>query len=162
MAPRPPPHILAVHSSPSSKHPVPDAAFLVPTHHIVLAAHCAHIPRLPVSHAQPRPGGALALPAAETFVPLHAFLVAHCASRLVGVLLPLPPAMLVPARTAAYLAADAAGSKMSALMALTRHVTGVWRNACALGVFDRDLWAALDWTWEVLLGAMNMVAAGTH
>ncbi|KAI0265365.1 hypothetical protein BC834DRAFT_825016 [Gloeopeniophorella convolvens] len=182
----PPTHILAVHSSPSSKHPVSDAVFLVPTHHIVLAAHCAHIPRLPVSRAQARPGGALALPAmplvvpqAEAFAPLHAFLVTHRVDRLVGALLPLPPAMLAPARAsgsaaagplaavsapqaAAYLAASASGDKMSALMALTRHVTGVWRNACALGVFDRDLWAALDWTWEVLLGAMNMVAAGTY
>jgi hypothetical protein len=47
---------------------------------------------------------------------------------------------------------------MSALMALTRTVSAIWRNACALGVFDRELWAALDFSWEVILGAMNMVA----
>ncbi|KAI0265357.1 hypothetical protein BC834DRAFT_988945 [Gloeopeniophorella convolvens] len=144
-------HILAVHSSPSSKHPVSDAVFLVPTHHIVLPAHCTHILRLSVSHAQPRPGGTLALPAmplvvpqAEAFAPLHVFLVAHRADRLVGALLPLPPAMLAPARASgsaaavsapqatAYLAADAAGDKMSGLMELTWHVA---EGKAALRIF---------------------------
>ncbi|KAH8984848.1 hypothetical protein EDB92DRAFT_1936459 [Lactarius akahatsu] len=181
----PPTHILAVQSSPSSGRPVSDAVFLVPTHHIVLAAHCAHIPRLPVSRPQTRSSGAFAVPVmplvvphAEAFAPLHAFLVAHRLDRLMANLLPVPPAMLAATRTggasaaagpfahvsapqvATYLAASAAGDKMSALMALTRTVSAIWRNACALGVFDRDLWAALDFSWEVILGAMNMVATG--
>ncbi|KAI0262835.1 hypothetical protein BGY98DRAFT_1104055 [Russula aff. rugulosa BPL654] len=50
------------------------------------------------------------------------------------------------------------GDKMSMLMALTRTVSAIWHNACALGIFDRDLWAALDFSWEVILGTMNMVA----
>lgn len=181
----PPTHILAVQSSPSSKHPVSDVVFLVPTHHIVLAAHCAHIPRLPVSRPQARSSGALAVPVmplvvphAEAFAPLHAFLVTHRLDRLTAALLPVPPAMLAATRAggasaaagpfahvsapqiATFLAASAAGDKMSALMALTRTVSAIWRNACALGVFDRDLWAALDFSWEVILGAMNMVATG--
>ncbi|KAH9060285.1 hypothetical protein EDB87DRAFT_1562111 [Lactarius vividus] len=178
----PPTHILAVQSSPSSGRPVSDAVFLVPTHHIVLAAHCAHIPRLPVSRPQTRSSGAFAVPVmplvvphAEAFAPLHAFLVAHRLDRLMANLLPVPPAMLAGTRAgsasgpfahvsapqvATYLAASAAGDKMSALMALTRTVSAIWRNACALGIFDRDLWAALDFSWEVILGAMNMVATG--
>ena len=180
----PPTHILAVQSSPSSGRPVSDAVFLVATHHIVLAANCAHIPRLPVSRPQTRSSGALSVPVmplvvphAEAFAPLHAFIVAHRLDRLMAVLLPVPPAMLSPSRAgsasagpfahvsapqvATYLAASAAGDKMSALMALTRTVSAIWRNACALGVFDRDLWAALDFSWEVILGAMNMVATGS-
>ncbi|KAI9452068.1 hypothetical protein BJY52DRAFT_1205788 [Lactarius psammicola] len=181
----PPTHILAVQSSPSSGRPVSDAVFLVPTHHIVLAAQCAHIPRLPVSRPQARSSGALAVPVmplvvphAEAFAPLHAFLVAHRLDRLMANLLPVPPTMLAGSRAgsasaaagpfahvsapqvATYLSASAAGDKMSALMALTRTVSAIWRNACALGVFDRDLWAALDFSWEVILGAMNMVATG--
>ena len=178
----PPTHILAVQSSPSSKHPVSDAVFLVPAHHIVLAANCAHIPRIPVSRAQMRSNGMLAVPVmplvvphAEAFAPLHAFLVAHRLDRLMSALLPVPSSMLSGARAgssrgpfahisapqvATFLAASAAGDKMSALMALTRTVSAIWRNACALGVFDRDLWAALDFSWEVILGAMNMVATG--
>ncbi|KAH9983388.1 hypothetical protein BJV74DRAFT_850622 [Russula compacta] len=182
---RPPPtHILAVQSSPSSKHPVPDVAFLIPTHHIVLAANCAHIPRIPLSRPQMRSNGMLAVPVmplvvphAEAFAPLHTFLVARRLDRLMSALLPVPPSMLSGARAgtsaaagpfahisapqvATFLAASASGDKMSALMALTRTVSAIWRNACALGIFDRDLWAALDFSWEVILGAMNMVATG--
>ena len=183
----PPTHILAVQSSPSSGRPASDTVFLVPTHHIVLAANCAHIPRMPVSRPQTRSNGALVVPMmplvvphAEAFAPLHAFLVAHRLDRLMATLLPVPPTMLATSRSrggsassaagpfahvsapqvATYLAASAAGDKMSALMALTRTVSAIWRNACALGIFDRDLWAALDFSWEVILGAMNMVATG--
>ncbi|KAI0293633.1 hypothetical protein B0F90DRAFT_1811802 [Multifurca ochricompacta] len=183
----PPTHILAVQSSPSSKHPVSDIVFLIPTHQIVLAANCAHIPRIPASRSQIRSNGMLAIPVmplvvphAEAFAPLHSFIVAHRLDRLMSALLPVPPSMLSGATTrgsgsgagagpfahvsapqvATYLAASAAGDKMSALMALTRTVSAIWRNACALGVFDRDLWAALDFSWEVILGAMNMVATG--
>jgi hypothetical protein len=180
----PPTHILAVQSSPSSKHPVSDAVFIIPTHHIVLAANCAHIPRIPVSRPQMRSNGMLSVPVmplvvphAEAFAPLHTFLVSHRLDRLMSALLPVPPSMLSRARAgssapggpfahisapqvATYLAASASGDRMSALMALTRTVSAIWRNACALGIFDRDLWAALDFSWEVILGAMNMVATG--
>lgn len=120
----------------------------------------------------------LTVPAAEAFAPLHAFLISHRLDRFVGALLPVPASMLSSARAsgssssnplahvsapqlATYLAATAAGDKMSALMGLTRSVSAVWRNACALGIYDRDMWAGLDFAWEVILGAMNMVAAGT-
>jgi len=178
----PPTHILAVQSSPSSKHPTTDTVFLVPTHHIVLAANCAHIPRIPISRPHTRSNGMrtvpvmpLVVPHAEAFAPLHAFLISHRLDRLMGALLPVPPSMLSmrggaassaggpfahlsAPQIATFLAASASGDKMSALMALTRTVSAIWRNACALGIFDRDLWAALDFSWEVILGAMNMVA----
>ncbi|KAF8495487.1 hypothetical protein F5888DRAFT_1794883 [Russula emetica] len=178
----PPTHILAVQSSPSSKHPTTDSVFLVPTHHIVLAANCSHIPRIPISRPQIRSSGKvtvpvmpLVVPHAEAFAPLHAFLVSHRLDRLMSALLPVPPSMLSmrggatssaggpfahisAPQIATFLAASASGDKMSALMALTRTVSAIWRNACGLGIFDRDLWAALDFSWEVILGAMNMVA----
>jgi len=37
-------------------------------------------------------------------------------------------------------------------------VHGLWRNVCALGVFDDNLWNAMDLAWEVLLTA---IAIGT-
>ncbi|KAI0061084.1 hypothetical protein BV25DRAFT_1805967 [Artomyces pyxidatus] len=180
----PPTHILAVFSSASSKHPASDNAILIPTHHIVLAANCAHLPRFPPSRAQHRANGMavvpvipLTVPTAEAFAPLHNFLVSHRLDRFMAALLPVPPELLSGARAgssssnplahvsapqlATYLAASAAGDKLSALMGLTRSVSAVWRNACALGVFDRDLWAGLDFAWEVILGAMNMVASGS-
>ncbi|KAA1474632.1 hypothetical protein DENSPDRAFT_841252 [Dentipellis sp. KUC8613] len=180
----PPSHVLAIFTSPNSKHPASDTALLLPTHHIVLAANCSLLPRLPISRPQARANGTAALPVipltvptAEAFAPLHAFLVSHRLDRFVCALLPVPPAMLSSARPggsspanplshvskpqlATYLATASKGDRMSALMGLTRTVSAVWRNACALGVFDRDMWAALDLAWEVILGAMNMVATG--
>ncbi|KAI0284151.1 hypothetical protein BC826DRAFT_1109838 [Russula brevipes] len=152
-------HILAVQSSPSSKHPAPDTIFLVPTYHIVLAANCAHIPRIPVSRPQMRSNGMLAVPVmplvvphTEAFTPLHAFLVAHRLDRLMSALLPVPPSMLAGARPGT--------SAPPAPLPTSPHPSAIWRNACALGIFDRDLWAALDFSWEVILGAMNMVTTG--
>jgi hypothetical protein len=176
-----------VQSCPSSKHPTTDSVYLVPAHHIVLAANCAQIPRIPISRPQMRSSGKLTVPVmplvvphAEAFAPLHAYLVSHRLDRLMSALLPVPHSMLshrgaamrggAPSsaagpfahisapQVATFLAASASGDKMSALMALTRSVSAIWRNACALGVFDRELWTALDFSWEVILGAMNMVA----
>ncbi|KAI0045945.1 GMC oxidoreductase [Auriscalpium vulgare] len=171
---QPPTHILAVFSSPTAKHPGSDTAVLIPTHHIVLAANCVQLPRFPDARVRQRSNGMmsvpvipLTVPAAEAFAPLHAFLVSHRLDRFIGALLPVPPAMLSAARAgsssgplahlsapqlATYLAGSAGGDKMSALMGLTRSVSAVWRNACALGVYDRDLWACLDFSWEVILG----------
>jgi hypothetical protein len=58
------------------------------------------------------------------------------------------------------LAASASGDKMSTLMAFTHTISAIWRNACTLGIFDHNLWAALDFSWEVILSMRNMVA--TH
>jgi len=181
----PPTHILAVFTSASSRPSTAgDIAVLIPTHHTILAINCAHLPRLPLSRPQPRSTGTAALPvipltvpSAEAFAPLHSFLVVHRLDEFLYTLLSIIPsqtfaavragssnsaanplAHLSPAQFATYLAASAKGDKMSALMGLTRNVMNVWRNACALGIFDRDLWAALDFAWEAILGAMNLVA----
>ncbi|KAI0299519.1 hypothetical protein BC826DRAFT_1102650 [Russula brevipes] len=144
-------HILAVQSSPSSKHPAPDTIFLVPTHHIVLAANCAHIPHIPVLHPQMRSNGMLAIPVmplvvphAEAFAPLHTFLVAHRLDRLMSTLLHVPPSMLAGARPGT--------SAPTGPFAHISAPSAIWRNTCALGTFDWDFWAALDFSWEVILG----------
>jgi hypothetical protein len=46
---------------------------------------------------------------------------------------------------------------MSVLMTHSSTVSGIRRKACALGNFDGYLWAALDFSWHVILGAMDMV-----
>jgi hypothetical protein len=38
-------------------------------------------------------------------------------------------------------------------------ITGIWKNACALGIFDDGLWDTLDLAWDILMEAFN-VAAG--
>lgn len=47
---------------------------------------------------------------------------------------------------------------MSGLMAHAKIINGVWRNACALGVFDAELWSVMDLAWEVVLVALNKAA----
>lgn len=63
-------------------------------------------------------------------------------------------------RLAKLLASSAAAqagpqSPMTGLMAHTKTINGVWRNACALGVFDTELWGVMDLAWEVVLVALT-------
>lgn len=36
---------------------------------------------------------------------------------------------------------------------------GLWQNVCALGIFDDDLWEAIDVMWQILLTSLA-VATG--
>jgi hypothetical protein len=40
------------------------------------------------------------------------------------------------------------------------HVKEVWQDMVALGLYDPQLWDAIDLAWEVILGALNLAAAG--
>jgi hypothetical protein len=52
-----------------------------------------------------------------------------------------------------------AGSSLQTLTSHAGHVTALWRNTVALGLFDPELWDAMDLAWEVVLGALNLAAA---
>jgi hypothetical protein len=113
----------------------------------------------------------LVVPHAEAFAPLHNFLVAHWLDWLMILLLPVPPSMLSGACAGtttssgpfAHIAAPYVTTffTISTLMALTRTVSAIWCNTFPLCFFDCDLWVALDFSWEVNLSVMNMVATGT-
>ncbi|KAL7284679.1 hypothetical protein ACG7TL_001980 [Trametes sanguinea] len=49
---------------------------------------------------------------------------------------------------------------MGVLMAHVKVVNGLWQDACALGVFDAELWGVMDLAWEVVLAAMTKVSEG--
>ncbi|KAJ6565547.1 hypothetical protein DFH09DRAFT_1314838 [Mycena vulgaris] len=75
--------------------------------------------------------------AAHTIFPAHAVvLAAHCAK-----LLRLPPS--VPS-----------GSSRTA----TLPVLPLWQDMVALGVYDSELWDALDLAWELVLGTLDSAA----
>ncbi|KAJ7700376.1 hypothetical protein B0H17DRAFT_1157889 [Mycena rosella] len=173
-----PTHALAI--TPSAKGPgaadAPHAIF--PIHAVVLAAHCAKLPRLPHA-ARPARSTAtlllqpLTLPSPQAFALLHAFMYTHRLAPLLAALLPLPPAFLEPLTHASLLAAlesgsarhalaahlcAAAGANLSALMAHAAHVKELWQDMVALGMYDAELWDALDLAWEVVLGALNLAA----
>ncbi|THH06681.1 hypothetical protein EW146_g9539 [Bondarzewia mesenterica] len=149
-----PTHILAVSTSASSTRPQPisETALLIPTQHIVLAANCAKLPRMPASRPQVRANGTavvpvitLTVPVAEAFAPLHTFLISRRFDKFLCSLLPVPSSMVSPLRAgssaspnplahlsasqlATYLAASAAGDKMSALMGIARSIIGFRRT----------------------------------
>jgi hypothetical protein len=173
LAPGPatPTHILALTSASGKSSPAA-ALTLHAAHHLVLLAHCAQLPALPPASSKSgaAPVVLLAVPAPDAFAPLHAFLYAHDTPALLGALLGLavPASALAgpSSGTAAHaqLAGSlahglvrAAGADAARLMAAARRVNGCWRNACALGVFDLELWDALDLAWEAVLGALNAV-----
>ncbi|KZT64450.1 hypothetical protein DAEQUDRAFT_769685 [Daedalea quercina L-15889] len=201
-----PTHMLAVSSSrgsPSQPNTPTAASFLAsnsptttvplfPAHALVLAAYCTLLPQLPRcagqrgSAALSLPLVPLAVPSAETFHLLHAYLHTRRADTLLAALLPslassLPPAHAASSssahqrsyvsnfsndsllRLAHALAHSAAvhGSPQGALGGLMAHVkviNGLWRNVCALGVNDAELWGVMDVAWEIVLAALTRVA----
>ncbi|KAJ6552196.1 hypothetical protein DFH09DRAFT_1366325 [Mycena vulgaris] len=114
-----------------------DAAHtILSVHVVVLAAHCAKLPRLPpwAPAGSSRAASAtltilpLALPSPHAFAILHGFMYTHR----------LAPAFLTSARSWG--------------------MQELWQDMVALGVYDPELWDALDLAWEVGLGVLNLAA----
>ncbi|KIJ16374.1 hypothetical protein PAXINDRAFT_75692 [Paxillus involutus ATCC 200175] len=177
-----PTHILALSRSSSQD----SSALLVATHAVVLASHCASLPRLPPSPVSGHPNATvsvtlpvlpLSIPSPAAFAPLHAFLYTHSIPQLLSTLVPAIPASFLSTltspqalrgtlasgpslhRLSSHLVSSAPG--MGALTGVAQNIAAVWRNAVALGVHDPELWDCLDLAWEVVLGAMNL-GAGAH
>ncbi|KAJ7716281.1 hypothetical protein B0H16DRAFT_1678426 [Mycena metata] len=174
-----PTHALAIGSK-GAKDSAPQLVF--PVHAVVLAAHCANIPRFP---APPRSRASasvtlpilpLSLPSPQAFSILHAFMYTHRIDAALGALLPLPRLprdprapleQRAPRRRArqrlhapqlgAHLCAASSGN-LSTLMTYAAHVRELWQDMVALGLYDPTLWDALDLASEVVLGAMNLAA----
>lgn len=118
------------------------------------------------------------VPDEHAFIGIHTFLVSRRLDRFIHQLIPVPSQMITlstgrPGSSASnplahlsapalatYLAQNAQGDRVSALMGLAKNANNVWRTACSLGVYDKELWAAMDFSWEVILGALNMVLSG--
>lgn len=128
----------------------------------------------------------LTVPSAETFQMLHAYLHTKRPDTLLAALLPSLAASLPQApsggtsssagrsvyvsqftseslsRLAHALASAAAQigpqGALSSLMAHAKVINGLWRNVCALGVFDAELWGVMDLAWEVVLIALTRIA----
>ncbi|KAJ7507360.1 hypothetical protein B0H11DRAFT_1705894 [Mycena galericulata] len=172
----PPTHILAIHGR-ASKDTPGDArrqVTLIPAHSVVLALHCARLPKLapstPSYTSADRtqlvvPVQPLCLPSPATFSFLSTFLYTKRVDHLLKSLLPCPPPpkldadrTLLPA-----FAARLAGTYTSqALLLHVNSVHGLWQNACVLGVFVDELWDTIDLAWEVLLTAMAISAGTPH
>ncbi|KAJ6573036.1 hypothetical protein DFH09DRAFT_1362197 [Mycena vulgaris] len=193
----PPPHSLpgahlpAALSAPLRVFPGPNpggereaAHAIFPVHAVVLAAHCAKVPRLQPSAptGSTRTASAtlpvlpLTLPSPHAFVILHALMYTHRLPPALAELLPSASSHgrngeeLTHATLLATLASPSAlhalashlcassSSNLSTLMGHAGHVKELWQDMVALGVYDPELWDALDLAWEVVLGALNLAA----
>jgi hypothetical protein len=178
-----PTHMLAVYSRQSTASPNSTRRVtLFPIHNIIMALHCAHLPTLPKSTAsEPDSVGQMTLPviplcipSPETFSQLSAYLYTRNCSQLLVSL--LPTRMLTPASILSFdhiLDVDSPelqqySEKLRATYtphALLMHamtINGLWRNACALGVFDDQLWEVLDLAWDAVLGALGWTEGGAE
>ena len=163
-----PTHMLAVY-----KKDLPAGARNVVTmlavHQCVWDINCAHVPSLPPSTTPtPSPSSSseltrvtipvipLGLPNPEAFRELLCYIYTKRADELLAELLPAPPPSAVHGQDALdrYARSLAGSIARGELMRRMARVQGVWRNACALGVFDDGLWAMLDLAWDVYAKAV--------
>lgn len=140
-----PTHMLAVYSNTPSNTPSTTRrkVTLFPTHHLVLAAHCINLPRLPLSTATTStkttlPVIPLCLPSPETFALLQTYLYTKHTTSLLMALLPSNNA-----------------PDVLSLSRLAMMIHGIWRNACVLGVVDEQLFDTIDKAWDVVVNAMG-------
>lgn len=124
----------------------------------------------------------LTVPDASTFPHLHAFLHTKRADTLLAALLPalhaaLPSAagasgsssrggyaaqfssdrLVRLAHTLAGTAYAQSGSHgaLQVLMSHAKIINNLWKNTCALGIFDTELWTVIDLAWEIVLAALT-------
>ncbi|TFK52989.1 hypothetical protein OE88DRAFT_1656745 [Heliocybe sulcata] len=148
---------------------------LYPVHDIIFASHCAHLPKLRTSKPQKEnvklPVVPVCLPSPQTFPILSSYLYTKRVDILLSALLPAPPASLsgplgltsvdetIPddffkAQKIAYAHQVSKTFTARALLQNAMVINGVWRNVCALGVFDDRLWSAMDFAWDACLTAL--------
>lgn len=172
-----PTHILAVSSSKSSSSDVT----MFPVHSLVLASNCASLPRLPPSSHQPHsptltlPVLPLSLPSPAAFSILHSYMYSHRLDSVLKALFPVPSGFLASLshqtvqstlqsgttlhQLSSYLCSSAS-SNLHTLTSHAAHVKEIWQDMAALGLHDPELWDTIDLAWEVVLGALNLAAAG--
>ncbi|KAJ7726887.1 hypothetical protein B0H16DRAFT_1331884 [Mycena metata] len=171
----PPTHMLAIYPK-----DVPGNArrqvTLVPTHSVVLALHCARLPKLKASPPTPSyttedrtelvvPIQPLCLPSPAAFSHLSVFLYTKRADHLLKSLLPCPPPPTLDedrTQLPAFAARLADTYTLQALLLHVNSVHGLWQNAIVLGVHIDELWDQIDLAWEVLLSAMAISACTPH
>lgn len=164
-----PTHMLAVY-----KKNLPAGARNVVTmlavHQCVWDVNCAHVPSLPpstpASSTEPTratiPVVPLGIPNPEAFRELLCYIYTKRADELLAELLPTPPPSAVQGQDALdrYARSLAGGIARGELLQRMARVQGVWRNACALGVFDDGLWSMLDLAWDVYAKAVVVNVPG--
>ncbi|KAJ6618711.1 hypothetical protein B0H10DRAFT_2176175 [Mycena sp. CBHHK59/15] len=143
-----PTHMLAIYADAPLALGQKRHVSLFPMHDIVFAAHCARLPAFPASQppsAAPRhtiPVVPLCIPSPETFPLLQSYLYTQQPTMLLT--------SLQPPR-----------DSETDLLQLATHamkIHGLWRNACALGVVDERMYAAIEASWDSTIAAMQVAS----
>ncbi|KAF9444286.1 hypothetical protein P691DRAFT_786894 [Macrolepiota fuliginosa MF-IS2] len=161
-----PTHMMAIHG-PAPKNPSDNKTkiTLFPVHSLILATHCAKLPPFPPtnetsSKVDPStreielPVRPLFLHSPKTFPLLLEYLYLKRTEVLLRHMIPIMlPVSLINQPDQHESFARVLGTKFT-VQGLIQHMTivhGMWQNACALGVFDDELWGAMDFAWKLLL-----------
>ncbi|KAJ8487949.1 hypothetical protein ONZ51_g3863 [Trametes cubensis] len=155
---------------------------MYPTHGAIWAAYCSRLPTLPQKPARikllvdARPGRPrasclrlpvvpLAIPYPPMFLPIMMFIYSFRKSTFVNMLLASEVVLspehegdpaaekLIPQHARAL----AAKCDMRKLCQLAKNVYGAYRNMVALGVVEDRMWEALNFAWETVIAAMELV-----
>ena len=167
-----PTHILAI-ASPHLKTSQPQRTTLYLTHETILVAYCAHLSTLPSSrimepNANPTrlilPVHSLRIPCPQTYPQLIKYLYTKDTQLLLASILPIKPfsSMPNPADRLRLSVALARAFTSRTLLQYAMMVNGIWRNTCALGIFDDGLWAVMDAAWDIIISALSMASVGRH
>ncbi|KAH9929963.1 hypothetical protein B0H21DRAFT_885970 [Amylocystis lapponica] len=141
------------------------AAMLYPVHAIPSRHH---------AHPAPEPGGRPAdnmvrlpvvpfvVPHLPTFVLLERFLYTHDVDKLHAQLIPIPEPRessqaLREQRVLAYAKEVARSAQEDMLSFLVERMFGLWRNAAGLGIDSCALWETLEFDWDVLMEAVQIM-----
>jgi len=125
----------------------------------------------------------ITVPDSATFPHLHAYLHTKRADTLLAILLPSLQQLLPSVASAsssssrgyvsqfnsekllrlaqalasaAYTQAGPQGA-LQGLMAHAKVVNNLWKNTCALGIYDTELWGVMDLAWEIILAALTRI-----
>lgn len=159
----PPTHILAVRSKQNR-----NVVTLFPIHALVMSTGCAHLPLLPYSPAVPPetaepqftlPVVYLSLPSPELFPPILNFLYMRHTSVIFEELLPIEDSPTEP--VIEWSKRQAHKYSREELLTNAQRIWGLWANASALGIFDDQLFTALEFAWEVGINALDLIFNGS-
>ncbi|KXN91551.1 hypothetical protein AN958_00537 [Leucoagaricus sp. SymC.cos] len=171
-----PTHMLAVHGPSESHGDSKDSkakVTLFPVHSIIMAAHCANLPPFPPENEETEgkssreielPVRPLLLPSPKTFPFLLQYLYLRQPEGLLRYFLSTEVAVLFIDKLQHH---DSLARMMATKFStggLLQHMTvvhGMWQNACSLGVYDDDLWRAIDFAWKVLLMSLAISTGKT-
>ena len=165
-----PTHMLAIFGKPSGG---PRKVTLYPVHSLVLASQCANLPKFPSALPAPLqesgqqevevPVFSICLPSPPSYPHLSRYLYTKQVDLLLRAFLPgSPPPSFLDNRDRLLVPFATDLASTFTLQTLAKHAInlhGLWQNVCALGIFDDDLWDAIDVMWQTLLTALA-VATG--